>query len=205
MSALEKALAKKGLASNTTKSEKKSDMVTVAATADMTKKVDRYLVLETQIKDAQAEVETLSGTFREFATEYVIKNRETNNLIIEGSEGAINVNVKDQYADLKSKEQYDALASFLTKRKIDVKNHVEEVSKVEFNFNKLTETEQEKLMNFLVNELGADRYEQVVTTKTTYKISNLKDEMIKKAKSVAEFEEFRQMTSHYSFTIAKRK
>lgn len=205
MSALEKALAKKGLASNAPKSEKKTSMVTVAATADITKKVDRYLELEEKIKDAQTEVETICGSLREFATEYIVKNNETNNLIIEGSNGAVNVNVKDQYADLKTKEQYEALAGFLKKKKIPVEKHVTEVSKVEFDFNKLTEAEQEKLMDFLVNSLGAERYNQVVTTKTTYKISNLKDEMIKKVKSVDELEEFRSLSSHYSFTIARRK
>ena len=205
MSALEKALAKKGLASNAVKSDKKTDMVTVAATQDISKKVDRYLELDEMIKDAQTEVETISGSLREFATDYVVKNHETNNLIIEGSNGAVNVNVKDQYSDLKTKEQYDNLVGFLSKRKIAVEGRVTEVSKVEFDFNKLTEQEQEKLMDFLVNSLGAERYNQVVTTKTTYKLSNLKDEMIKKAKTVAEFEEFRQMTSHYSFTIARRK
>jgi len=205
MSALEKALAKKGLASNSAKTEKKTSMVTVAATADVTKKVDRYLELEEKIKDAQTEVETICGSLREFATEYIVKNNETNNLIIEGSNGAVNVNIKDQYADLKTKEQYEALAGFLKKKKIPVENHVKEVSKVEFDFNKLTEDEQEKLMDFLVNSLGAERYNQVVTTKTTYKIFNLKDEMIKKVKSVDELEEFRSLSSHYSFTIARRK
>lgn len=204
MSALDKMLAKSGLESAKPKAAKKSDMVVVAATADVSKKIDRYLELVEISNNAATEIEVVSSSIREFATDYIIKNHETENLIMSGSTGEINVNMKDQYNVVKTKEQHDAIVAFLNKRKVEASGRITEESSVKFDFNKLTEEEQGKLMNFLTKELGAERYAQVVTTSTTYKLSNLKDEMIRKCKSVKEFQEFRELTSHYNITIAKR-
>jgi hypothetical protein len=205
MSALDKMLKDSGLEKNTkTATKKKTDMVTVEATPAIQKQVDRFLELEEISKNAQTEMDVVCEGIRAFATDYIVKNHETENLIIPGTKGEVNANMKDQYNAVTSSEKRQEIVDFLSKRKIDIKERVIESSKVEFDFNKLTEEERKKLMNFLSKDLGPERYEQVVTTKTTYKLTNLKDEVIKKVKTVKEFQEFRELTSHHSMTIVKR-
>ncbi len=205
MSKLNAALAKKGIDTSATASKKKAtDMKTVEASADIVKKVDRFLELESKLKDMKTESEVVCDSIRSFATEYIVKNHETENLIIAGTNGEINVNVKDQYTNATSEETRDEIAAYLKKFKIDADKHIKEESKVEFDFEALTDKERELLMNFITTSFGGDRFAQVVKTKTVYKLSGLKDEMIKKAKTVKDFEEFRKLTSHHSMTIVKR-
>lgn len=206
MSKLNQALAKKGLSNTSSKSkEKKTSMVTVACDDSMRKKIDRYLDLEKAVKDNKSELELVSSSIREKATEYIVKNHETENLIFEGTKDSINVNVKDQYNVISDADSLEEMTRFLKKRKINPDSHITEESRVSFDFNKLSDKEQEKLINFLSNELGAERMEQVVTTKTTYKLSDIKNVMIQKCKTVEEFEEFRSISSHHNMTIARRK
>lgn len=203
-SALEKALAKSKLEVNDKKSKsKKTDMVTVAATEDIALKVDTFLANTEKIKDLETERDLAAEAIRNFSYEYIIKNHETENLIIEGLDGAVNVNLKDQYTNLNS-ESRAPLADFLTAKGLKPEDHITEESKVVFNFNELTQAEQNKLMKFLSKEIGAERYEKVVETKVAYKIANLKDTMIKKCNTVEEFQEFRSLSTHYNATVAKR-
>ncbi len=182
MSKLASALSKNKLeVSDKSTKAKKTDMITITAEPDLKAKIDLYLKNEEKIKDLQTESAVAISGIREFAYDYVVKNHETENLILQGSKGEINVNFKDQYNNLNS-ENKDVLASFLKEKGIDADKHITEESKVVFNFNELTEVEQKKLMKFLTKELGAERYEQVVETKITFKIKELKDTMIKKLK-----------------------
>lgn len=204
MSVLEKALAKSKLEVNDKPSKKKgTDMVTVAATKDISAKVDKFLSNLEKIKDLDTDQKLVQQELRDFAYDYAVKNHETENLIIEGSQGQVNVNFKDQYNALDS-ESNKVMEKFLAKKGLNPKDYIKEESKVVFNFNELTEVEQKKLMKFLEKEIGAERYEKVVETKVVFKISNLKDVMIEKCKTVAEFQEFRQLSSHHDVTIAKR-
>jgi hypothetical protein len=203
--ALNKMLEKSGLEAPAKASKKKAtDMVTVDAPKDIKAKVDRFLELDELTKNQKTEMELVCAEIRNFATDYIVKNHETENLILPGTTGEVNVNMKDQYNNITDPEQYKQVKSFLDKRKIDVAGRITEESSISFDFNKLTQVEQEKLMNFLTKELGSERFNQVCVTKTVYKLSNLKDEMIKKVKSVKEFNEFREMTAHHNLTIAKR-
>lgn len=204
MSVLEKALAKSKLDVNKTSKAKKTDMVTVAATKDIVSKVNKFLANEEKIKNLETDQSLVTKDIRDFAYEYVIKNHETENLIIEGTDGAVNINFKDQYTNLDSASR-EPLADFLTSKGLKPEEYIAEESKVTFNFNELTEAEQNKLMKFLSKEIGADRYEKVVETKVVYKVSGLKNVMIKKCNTVEEFQEFRQLSTHYNATVAKRK
>lgn len=203
MSVLEKSLAKSKLDVNKTSKAKKTDMVTVAATKDIASKVDKFLSNLEKIKDLETDQKLVQQDLRAFAYDYVVKNHETENLIIEGKDGQINVNFKDQYNALDS-ESNKVMEGFLKEKGLNPKDYITEESKVVFNFNELTAAEQAKLMKFISKEIGAERYEKVVETKVVFKLSNLKDAMIKKCQTVEEFQEFRSLSSHHDATIAKR-
>lgn len=204
MSKLAQALSKSKLeVSDKSPKAKKTSMVTIKPEADLLAKVDKYLVNEEKLKNLQTETALIVSDIRAFSYEYVIKNNETENLIIEGTKGEINVNFKDQYNNLSS-ESKEPLEAFLKEKGLKAEDHITEESKVVFNFNELSEEEQKKLMKFLSKEIGAERYEKVVETKIIFKISNLKDTMIKKCATVEEFQNFRSLASHHDATVAKR-
>lgn len=203
MSVLEKALSKSKLESSEKKKSKKSDMVTVAATKNIESKVDLFLKNDEKMKDLKTSQELISQELRTFAYDYVIANHETENLVIEGKDGAVNINFKDQYNDINS-DAKAPLEQFLTDKGLNPEEYIKEESKVVFNFNELTKSEQDKLMKFLSKEIGADRFSKVVETKVAYKISNLKDVMIEKCSTVEEFQTFRSLSSQHAATIAKR-
>lgn len=201
---LDQALAKAGLESNDKKGAKKTKMVTVATDKAMASKIDRYLELQDVIDNATAESKAATADIREFAYGYVVKNKETENIILSGTKGEINVNFKDQYTNLDA-ERAEELRKALVAKDINPERHIKEESEVKFDFNALTDSEREALVGFLSNTLGMDRYKQVVTTKTVYKVTGLKDEMITKCNTVEEFQELRSLSSHYDATVARRK
>lgn len=204
MSKLASSLAKNKLGiSDKTSKKKATDMITIEPEKELKDKIDLYLKNEEKIKDLETETKVLTKDIKAFAYEYVIKNHETENLILQGSKGEINVNFKDQYNDLNS-ENKDALEAFLVEKGVDPEKHITEESKVVFNFNKLNEAEQKKLMKFLSKEIGEERYSEVVETKIVFKIKDLKDTMIKKCQTVEDFQKFRAVASHHDATIAKR-
>lgn len=203
MSSLNKALSAANLAPSKAKGAYKTDMKLINDEG-IASKVDQFLVLQDAVDNATASLKAVQQDIRNFAYSYVIRERETENLIIKGHNGEVNVNFKDQYTAISDEQRLDEIRAALSKKKIDPEQHIKEESKVEFDFNALTDGEKQSLIEFLSKTLGADRMQQVVTTKTQYKMIGLKDELIKKAKTVEEFTSLRSLVSAHDATVVRR-
>jgi hypothetical protein len=211
-SKLTQALEKGGVFTVQKSSKKKSsNMPEAKAPSTVKAAVDQFLKAQIAFNDAKAQIETATGAIRSYALDHAFDQKTLDNFQIVADEGAVNVIIKEQYSALTDVENSEGvnpkeeLVKFLKSKKVKPEDVIEEESTVAFNFDALTKEEQKKLLNFITKELGAERASEVVSDQTTYKISGLKDQMLKICKTREEFDKLRELSGHFAPTIAVRK
>jgi hypothetical protein len=197
---LAKDLQKFGLKAAKKETKSKSKMVTANAPKEIVNVVDNFLQAQSKIAELEAELAEAAAKIKDFALDNALKSKSMENVIIEAKEGSVNINFKDQYS-LNSREELDA---FLKSKKLDPDKFITEKTELLFDYNKMTEKEKKDLFTFVSKTMGQERFSQLVQDKTSYSIKGLKDVMPEVCKNREELDELRNLSKHYSPTVAKR-
>lgn len=201
MSQLAKYAAKHKMKVKKDEPAKKSKVKSVDCPDSTKTSVDEYLRGVAMRDEAAAIIAEASGDIVDFSLDHALKARSMANITLEGDEGAVNVNFKEQYS-LKDREPLDKL---LKKKGLNPDDFVSTETKMVFDFDKMSEKEREKLFGFLAKEFGGERFGELVAEKTSYKITGLKDQMPLIAKNRADLDVIREASGHFTPTVARRK
>lgn len=201
MSKLQSKLAKAGIELPAEKPKgKQSKLETLSAPKEIKTAVDAYLDATDAENEAKAQRAIAASTLSGFFLDHVFKKKDPDNAMVEGDKGAVNLIIKSQYG-LKDPE---ALKAVMKANKLDYEEFVIERTAVVIDFDKLTDAEITKVVN-LIKGFGQERAADIVSEKTTYKISEgFLKEMIRVDNKEA-FDSLREASGHYTPTVAPRK
>jgi hypothetical protein len=204
MSKMNAALSKSGITTKAEDKKSKSSMVEAQVSTATEKKVDKYLAALHQKQDAEAEMKVLGQELIDIASEQMVTSKNPANLVFNTKKGSLNVIYKDQFGDIQAEDK-DQAAKELKAIGLDLEEYVTEKNTMTFDFDALTSVEQKKLLEFVSKTLGQERFEQVAKTKTSFVLKGIKDDIIKKAKSVEAFQTISSALKMYKATISEKK
>lgn len=201
MSKLQSKLAKSGieLSAQATKS-KTSKLPVLQAPKDVKAAVDGYLAALEAEKEASARKATAASELQGFYLGHVYDKKDTDSVILEGGNGAVNVTFKSQY----SMKTPEVLREVMGKQGLDWSQYVTEQTSVVINYDALTDAEINKLVS-LIKSFGQDRVNMLIQEKTTYKVNESFTKEMTKAKTREEFDLLREASGHFTPTVAARK
>jgi len=201
MSKLQSKLAKAGIEIPKDKPAKSSSkLATIEAPKDIKLAVDNYLAATDAENDAKARRADAAGKLHTFFLDRVWETKSTENGLIEGSTGAVNVIIKSQY----SMKNPDGLREAMKACKLDYDRFVTEKTSIVIDFDALSEAETTKIIT-LIKSFGQDRAALLVQEQTKYEMSPDFLRELPRVGSRDAFDGLREASGHFTPTVSARK